>query len=49
MLPELESLLDVEDLDYRNNVNALNLEKYSHEREYLTRQSLECNSIFAKQ
>ena len=47
MLPKLESHL--EDTDDRNNARALNLEKYDHEREYLTKLALEHNSIFSKQ
>ena len=45
MLPELESHL--EDTDDRNNARALNLEKYDHEREYLTKLALEHNGIFS--
>ena len=48
-LPELESLLDVDDPDFGNSVRTLNLEKYDHEREYLTKQALECNRTFSKQ
>lgn len=47
MLPELESHL--EDAGDGNNARALNLEKYDHEREYLTKLSLEHNRAFSKQ
>ena len=48
-LPELEALLDVDNPDYIKNVHPQNLVDFEHEREYLTKQTLERNKIFSKE